>query len=175
VQLKAERLELLEKQIASQSKQIAHINRFISRFRYKATKSRQVQSRVKQLEKIDILESSASSGEAPRIRLPEPERSALEMLKVKRLSKAFADTPVLSAVDFRFQRGEKVGVLGPNGAGKSTFLKLLAGELNPDQGEIQLGDRVKTAYFTQHALEALNPKVHYRTLFNGGLELIGKT
>ncbi len=157
VELKTERLELLEKQIASQSKQIAQINRFIERFRYKATKARQVQSRVKQLEKIEVLESAAASGNTPRIRLPEPERSALEMLKVRHLDKTFGNNPVLSKVNFNFQRGEKVGLLGPNGAGKSTFLKVLAGELPADRGDIQLGDRVKTAYFTQHALEALNP------------------
>ena len=158
IEQKAERLELLEKQIAGQARQIAHITRFINRFRSKATKARQVQSRVKQLERITPLESVAGAAEAPRIRLPVPQRSALEMLTVTGLGKGFAGTPVLAGVDFRFQRGEKVGLLGPNGAGKSTLLKLLAGELAPDRGEIRRGDRVKVAYFTQHALDALNPE-----------------
>ena len=151
-------MELQEKKVAQQQKKIEAISQFINRFRAQANKARQVQSRVKQLNKIDILKKNQKRTATVKIRLPEPEKSALNMISVRKLCKGFDNHQVLSNVQFEFERGHKIGLLGPNGAGKTTFLKLLANELQPDLGEVVLGDRVRTAYFTQHALDALDPK-----------------
>ena len=158
IEQKAASLQQRENLIASQAKQIENISRFINRFRSQATKARQVQSRVKKLAKIETLEKIHPVSALPKIRLPEPKQSALEMITVRKLTKNFGSTRVLSGVDFNFQRGEKIGLLGANGAGKTTFLKLMARALAPDRGEIILGDRVRTAYFTQHSLDSLDPK-----------------
>ena len=157
IEQKALLLEQLEKQSIQQSKKIAHLSRFIDRFRSKATKARQVQSRVKQLEKMERVESMPHKTEVARIRLPAPKRSALKMISTHQLKKSYADNHVLAGINFECQRGEKIGLLGPNGAGKTTLLKVLAGELQADSGQVTLGDRVETAYFTQHAMDSLNP------------------
>ncbi|MBF0462571.1 MAG: ABC-F family ATP-binding cassette domain-containing protein [Magnetococcales bacterium] len=158
VEQKAALLEQREKQLLQQGKRVEAITRFINRFRAKATKAKQVQSRVKQLQKMEMLDPLANKTEAPRIRLPEPSRSALKMVMVRDVHKGFGGVPVLSGVNFECLRGEKIGLLGPNGAGKTTLLKLLAGVLPVDGGQLQLGERVQPAYFTQHALDALNPE-----------------
>lgn len=158
IEQKAIRFEQQENQRLQQGRRVEAMTRFINRFRAQATKARQVQSRVKQLQKIEILEQPDSRSAVVRIRLPEPKRSALKMLSVHGLSKRFGDNTIFSDAKFECQRGEKIGLLGPNGAGKTTFLKLLAGVLPPDHGEVLLGDRVQTAYFTQHAMDALDPE-----------------
>ena len=156
IEQKAALIEQREKQWVQQGKRVEEINQFINRFRSKATKARQVQSRVKQLQKMEILEPISHKSAQARIRLPEPKRSAARMIAVHGLTKSFGEHRVFSAVDLECQRGEKIGLLGPNGAGKTTLLKLLAGELQPDSGKIVLGDRVETAYFTQHATDSLD-------------------
>ena len=156
IEQKAALLEHREKHILQQNKRVEAITRFINRFRSKATKARQVQSRVKQLQKMETLESLDNKHKVARIRLPEPKRSAQRMISTKMLSKSFADNHVLADVNFECQRGEKIGLLGPNGAGKTTLLKVLAGELIADHGQMLLGDRAQTAYFTQHAMDSLN-------------------
>ena len=156
IEQKAALIEHREKQLAQQGKRVEEINQFINRFRSKATKARQVQSRVKQLQKMETLEPISNQSARARIRLPDPKRSAARMIAIHGLTKSFGEQRVFSAVDLVCQRGEKIGLLGPNGAGKTTLLKLLAGELNPDSGKIVLGDRVETAYFTQHATDSLD-------------------
>ncbi|MEO5340229.1 MAG: ABC-F family ATP-binding cassette domain-containing protein [Magnetococcus sp. MYC-9] len=158
IEQKAALLEQREKLLLQQGRRVEAINRFISRFRAKATKARQVQSRVKQLQKLEVLEPLAAKAEVPAIRLPEPGRSPLKMVSVRGVKKSFTESPVLSGVNLECLRGEKIGLLGPNGAGKTTLLKLLAGTLAVDEGEVRLGERVQAAYFTQHAMDALNPE-----------------
>ncbi len=158
VEQKAALLEQRAKLILQQGQRVEAITRFINRFRAKATKAKQVQSRVKQLHRMETLEPLATRAEVARIRLPEPSRSALKMLTVREMNKSFDDKPILSGVTFDCLRGEKIGLLGPNGAGKTTLLKLLAGVLPSDSGQCLLGDRVQPAYFTQHAMDALNPE-----------------
>ncbi|MBF0141865.1 MAG: ATP-binding cassette domain-containing protein [Magnetococcales bacterium] len=157
LEYKLERIQQREKEIADQSRRIETMNRFIQRFRAKATKARQVQSRIKQLARIEPLEKLREESRLPAIRLPEAPKSAQEMVKVDSLSKRFDSRVVFDRARFQLRRGEKVGLLGPNGAGKTTFLKLLTGLLPPDSGKITLGDRVVVAYFAQHALETLDP------------------
>ncbi|MBF0152303.1 MAG: ABC-F family ATP-binding cassette domain-containing protein [Magnetococcales bacterium] len=154
---KATRLRLLEKEAEKRDQKAAELERFINRFRAKATKARQVQSRVKALEKLAPVDRPQESVNAPRIRLPEPAPCAREVVSVRALSKSFGEKKVFSGVDLSLWRGEKIGLLGANGYGKSTFLKLIAGQVAPDAGTLQLGDRVRAAYYAQHAMDALDP------------------
>ncbi|MBF0424376.1 MAG: ABC-F family ATP-binding cassette domain-containing protein [Magnetococcales bacterium] len=154
---KAARLHLIEKETEKRAQKAAELERFINRFRAKATKARQVQSRVKALERLGpIAQQSREKARAPHIRLPEPASCAREVLTIRGLSKGFADKRVLAGVGLSVWRGEKIGLLGANGYGKSTLLKLIAGQLLPDSGTLQLGDRVRPAYYAQHAADALD-------------------
>ncbi|MBF0421982.1 MAG: ABC-F family ATP-binding cassette domain-containing protein [Magnetococcales bacterium] len=153
--LRQEKLALQEKQADKQAREIEHLERFIRRFRAKATKARQVQSRVKRLEKIEPVATAVNSRHLERVRLPEPPSSAREVLTLKGIGKAFDGRSVFSQVSLRLERGHKVGLLGPNGAGKSTLLKVINQVLPADTGRVLLGDRVVTGHFAQHAMEAL--------------------
>jgi ATP-binding cassette subfamily F protein 3 len=147
----------LQRAAAQQERRIADLERFISRFRAKATKARQVQSRLKQLEKLKPAERIARPAAAPRIRLPDPPASAREALSVEGLGKAYGANKVFSRANLQLLRGEKVGLLGPNGVGKTTFLRIISGELDPSAGRAKLGDRVRVGHFSQFVLDDLNP------------------
>ena len=150
------RRELLEAQARNQAKRIAEIERFIERFRYKATKARQVQSRVKMLARIERIDLDR---EARHIRLAfsHPPRTGRRVASLRGVAKAYGDVVVYRGVDFEVERGEKVALVGVNGAGKSTLLKLLAGTLAFDAGERTLGTHVAVHYYAQHQLDALDP------------------
>ncbi len=148
----SEKTRRLERQKAvwkNQQRKIGELNRFIDRFRSKATKARQVQSRVKQLEKIAPVDL-AELGARYSFNLPMPERSGKVVLEIQGLSKGFGGRPLFSDLSFMMQRGSKLAVVGPNGAGKSTFLRILAGRQSPDSGRVITGHNVKVAYFAQH-------------------------
>ncbi|MBF0178569.1 MAG: ABC-F family ATP-binding cassette domain-containing protein [Magnetococcales bacterium] len=150
-------MESLEKNAARQGKRREELECFIRRFRAKATKARQVQSRVKMLEKMAPVATVTKGPPPPRIRFPVPPACAREVLAIRRLTKGYDGRELFSGVNLTLERGEKVGVVGINGAGKSTLLKLIAGEAVADAGEVIPGERVKVARFAQHALESLNP------------------
>ncbi|MGN7611178.1 ABC-F family ATP-binding cassette domain-containing protein [Magnetococcales bacterium HHB-1] len=152
---KAEKMATLEKMAAKQAKQVEMLNCFIRRFRAKASKARQVQSRVKMLEKMAPVEQLPQSQQQLSFRLPEPTPSARDVFILRHLDKKFSDKVVFKGAKGHLIRGEKIALLGPNGAGKSTLLKILAGVLEVDQGKVIRGDRVKPAYFAQHAVDAL--------------------
>jgi len=149
------RRELLEAQARNQAKRIAEIERFIERFRYKASKARQVQSRIKMLDRVERIELSP---EARHIRLafPQPPRTGRRVAALVGVAKAYGDNVVYRGVDFEVERGEKVALVGVNGAGKSTLLKILAGALGFDAGERVLGTHVAVHYYAQHQLDALD-------------------
>ncbi|HPG26531.1 MAG TPA: ABC-F family ATP-binding cassette domain-containing protein, partial [Myxococcota bacterium] len=155
-QRETRREELLARK-ANQDRLIAEKERFIERFRAKATKARQAQSRIKALEKIERIEVPTENRRAIRLRIPTPPRSGERVLTIADLHKRYGDEVVYAGVDFGLGRGEKVALTGPNGAGKSTLLRIAAGALGFDRGERTLGHNVELAYFAQHQLEALDP------------------
>jgi ATP-binding cassette, subfamily F, member 3 len=150
------RRELLEAQARNQAKRIAEIERFIERFRYQASKARQVQSRVKMLDRIDrvVVEDEAR---VIRFSFPQPPRTGRRVATLKGIHKAYGDNIVYAGVDLEVERGAKIALVGPNGAGKSTLLRMLAGALAFDRGERTLGAHVAVHYYAQHQLEALTP------------------
>jgi len=156
LELKAERREQLVAQQKNQQREIAQAERFIERFRYKSTKARQVQSRVKKLQKMDRIEVEDEQRRAMRLRIPEPERSGESVVRLEDVHKAYGETHVYEGVDFLVRRGERVALVGPNGAGKSTLLRIAAGVLPFDAGRRELGHRVQAAFYAQHQLEALD-------------------
>jgi ATP-binding cassette subfamily F protein 3 len=150
------RRELIEAQARNQAKRIEEIERFIERFRYQATKARQVQSRVKMLAKVERIEVP---GAARRIhfKFPEPPRTGRRVAALTGVHKAYGDNVVYRGIDFAVERGDRVALVGENGAGKSTLLKILAGALPFDRGERTLGAHVAVHYYAQHQLDALTP------------------
>ncbi|ABK44626.1 ABC transporter related protein [Magnetococcus marinus MC-1] len=154
---KIEQAELLSKQAAKQADKLEAMQRFISRFRAKATKAKQVQSRVKQMEKLEAqkVELPGQGRSAPVIRLPDPPPCASQVMKIDKMSMAYGSTQVFKNCQLEISKGSRIGLLGPNGRGKSTLLKLLCGALQPTAGVVMPGDRVKPGFFAQHALESL--------------------
>lgn len=148
--------ERLVKLAAEQGREIERIEQFVDRFRYKATKSAQVQSRIKQLDKIERIEIDALRGPAMNFRFVQPERMGKIVAQAVDLAKRFGDRTVYERANFQLNRGDKVALVGPNGAGKSTLLKMLAGALTPDQGHIELGFQVSLSYFAQHSVDQLD-------------------
>lgn len=152
-----EELELLKKRYENQQKEIKQTQEFIDRFRYKATKAKQVQSRIKQLEKMERIELEEEQSEIT-FQFPPPERSGLVVIKLRDVVKKYGDNVVFDGIDYEVERGDKIAVVGPNGAGKSTLIRILAGFEPVTSGKRELGHNVTTGYFAQHQAEELNPK-----------------
>ncbi len=148
-------LEQLKAAYAQQQRKIADTQKFIDRFRYKDTKAKQVQSRVKMLEKLELIELPEER-KTVNFAFPQPRRTGDEVVRLEGVRKAYDDLVVYDRLDFALYRGDKVALVGPNGAGKSTLLRMLAGELSPDAGTRRLGQNVTVSYFAQHQLEALD-------------------
>ena len=160
-----ERLARLISQAERVEEERAKIQSFIDRFRYKADKAALVQSRVKQLEKLEKIELP-SVRKKIRFRFPQPERSGKIALEVDGLSAGYDTKPnVLNKVVFNLVRGDKVALVGINGAGKTTLIKVLAGELPSREGEFKLGHNVRYDYFAQEVHKQLDPSLTvYQTL-----------
>lgn len=148
--------EQLEKAAQSLEAKRKEILDFAAKYGAKATKARQVQSRLKSLDRMENIEVRALPTRA-RIRLPEPIRTGKSVIQVHDAVLGYADKVVLENLRLELNKGDHLGVVGVNGAGKSTLLKALAGELKPLQGEIGFGLSVEVAYFAQHVAERLNP------------------
>lgn len=153
-----ENLEQLRAKRAAQERDIAHMETFIERFRYKPTKAKQVQERVAKVEKIrEELVVLPEQSHHMHFRFPEPPRTGDTVISLEGVAKSYEDNFVYDNVDLKLYRGDHVALVGPNGAGKSTLMKLIAGKLEPDAGQISLGQNVTEAYYAQHQLEELNP------------------
>lgn len=150
------RREQLERAYKNQQREIEKTEQLIDRFRAKATKARMVQSRIKQLDKIERIElESEESGIG--FRFPQPERSGQTVLKLESIGKTYGENRVLSGLDYEIERGERIAVVGVNGAGKSTFSRILAGTEPPTEGARQVGHKVEVAYFSQNHADDLDP------------------
>lgn len=152
----------IEQQLAAylnQQDSIAQTKRFIERFRYKNTKSRQVQSKIKQLEKLELIDEPTQNKKRINIRISQPARSPLKIVNLKDISKNYGDISVYDNLNIEIERGQMIGLVGHNGAGKSTLLKMLAGVEPISSGVLRYGKAVTTAYFAQHQLEVLEPNM----------------
>ncbi len=156
VSLRDERREQQLAAYKNQQKQIEETKDFIERFRYKATKANQVQSRVKALDKIEIIEVDDEDNTAVNIRFPEAPRSGDVVVKVDDVSKAYGNHMVFADANFYINRGEKVAFVGRNGEGKTTLSKILVGEIDY-MGEVKIGHNVSIGYFAQNQDELMNP------------------
>ena len=152
---KSTRMEQHKSAYKNQQKQIKETERFIERFRYKSTKSSQVQSRVKSLEKLERIEEPEQSNKKLNLLIPSKIRSPLKIISLNKVSKSYDKNIVFENLSFEVERNQKIGLVGHNGAGKSTLLKLLAEVIKPTKGKIVKGPDVDSAYYAQHQLETL--------------------
>ena len=152
---KAERRTQLEAAYRNQQKRIQHLETFINRFRYQATKAKQVQSRVKELEKIERVELPAEE-KTIHFSFPQPPASGRMVAEFRGVSKSYDGKQVFDDVSFLINRRDRVGLVGVNGAGKSTLIKLLAGTETATAGECRLGHNVEVDYFAQDQYKALD-------------------
>ena len=167
-----ERLARAEAAATRQAREVARVERFIERFRYKATKARQVQSRVKTLEKLDRIAMPSRSELVARFAFAEPPRSPRVVIELAGATVGYDDDPepVISEVTLAVERGQTVALVGPNGAGKTTLLRLILGALAPSSGEAHLGTNVKVAAFEQHQADELDETKRAIEVFSDGID-----
>jgi ATP-binding cassette, subfamily F, member 3 len=152
-----EEIRALEARAKNQEQRIRDAEKFIERFRSKATKARQAQSKIKLIKKMELVETR-QKGKTIRFSFPEVPRSGRETVSLEGVSKRFGDHILYENLNLRVLRGERIAIIGPNGCGKTTLLRLMAGEIAPDQGTISLGHEVSLAYFAQHHSDWLTPQ-----------------
>ena len=139
----------------TQQKEIAHLQAFADRFKAKASKATQAQSKLKQIERMDKIEAPVADDKKVGFRFPQPVRSGQRAMWLQDVHFAYGSTSVYRGIELEVERGERIVLVGPNGAGKSTLLKLLAGRLTQQQGERVLGHNVTVGYYSQYRIEML--------------------
>jgi len=147
---RAERMALQQAQFEKQQKKVAHMQSFVDRFRYKASKAKQAQARLKALERMEKI-APAHADSPFDFEFPEPGRAADPLMALRDVQLGYGDVRVLAA-------GDRIGLLGVNGAGKSTLVKALAGELEPQGGTMEASRNLKIGYFAQHQMEQIDPQ-----------------
>jgi ATP-binding cassette subfamily F protein 3 len=145
----------LEAEARNQEQKVKEAKKFIDRFRYKATKARQAQSKIKLIKKMEIIRTQKHE-KSIHFSFPEVARSGRVTLTIKGLSKSFGGNVLYNNIDLTVLRGERVALIGPNGFGKTTLLRIIAGEIEPDKGSIAPGHNVIMNYYAQHHSEMLN-------------------
>ncbi|HFT8658169.1 TPA: ABC transporter ATP-binding protein [Enterobacter cloacae] len=151
---RATRLAQQQAMYESQQQRVAHLQSFVDRFKAKASKAKQAQSRIKMLERMEMI-APAHVDNPFHFSFRAPESLPNPLLKMEKVSAGYGDRIILDSIKLNLVPGSRIGLLGRNGAGKSTLIKLLAGELNPVSGEIGLAKGIKLGYFAQHQLEFL--------------------
>ncbi|MCW8811116.1 MAG: ATP-binding cassette domain-containing protein, partial [Ignavibacteriaceae bacterium] len=154
---KEERDQMLINQREIQQKKIKDTQRFIERFRYKATKAKQVQSRIKQLEKVELIEIPDDESTV-NIRFSKPPPSGVINVELEGIYKSFGEMKLFEGIDFRVNRGDKIAFVGPNGAGKTTLAKILAAKIDFNKGERLSGHNNIISYYSQDVADSLNPE-----------------
>ena len=150
-------LEQMRAKRAAQERDIAHMQVFVDKFRYKPTKAAQAQERIKKIEQIKKELVILPEGHKHiDFKFPDPPRSGDQVIALEHVSKSYGAHQIYSDIDLKLYRGEHVALVGPNGAGKSTFMKMIAGIEDPTSGSRSLGTNVGVAYYAQHALEGMN-------------------
>ncbi len=157
IKIRAERDAQRQAAAGRQAKEIARVQTFVDRFRYQANKASQVQSRIKQLEKVKMIEIKRDPKRV-KFKFPLPAPSGRQVLELDGAAKRYGEKVVYERVDCSIERGQRVALVGENGAGKSTLLKMLAGVLEHDKGKRTVGHGVTLHYFAQHQAETLNPE-----------------
>ena len=151
----------------NQQREIASLQEFADRFRAKASKASQAQSKLKQIARMDKIEAPVNTDRKINFSFPQPQRSGLKAITLKGIHFAYGENVVYRGVDFQAERDQRIVLVGPNGAGKSTLLKLLAGALEVQGGERELGHNVKAGYYSQYRVEMLQPQ---RTVLEEALD-----
>lgn len=152
----AERIAQQNQAFQTQQAKIAHLEDFVRRFRAKATKAKQAQSRIKALERITRIAPAHITDGHFELEIEAPERSPDLLVRAEKMEFGYGQEPLFRNVDLALRAGARIALLGPNGAGKSTLIKLLAGELEPTQGKLGFTPEVRIGYFAQHQLEQLD-------------------
>ena len=166
VQREAAELQLLSA-YKNQQREIGRLQEFADRFRAKASKASQAQSKLKQIERMEKIEAPTNDESKIGFRFPQPQRGGLKAITLENIHFAYGENAVYRGMDFQAERGQRTVLVGPNGAGKSTLLKILAGVLVPQSGERTLGHNVKAGYYSQYRVDMLDPT---RTVFEEALD-----
>lgn len=165
--VRAEHLAAQQSSHEKQQREIAHMNSYVTRFRAKATKAKQAQSRIKALSRLELI-APAHIDSPFKFTFKEPEKLPQPLFRIRNASVGYDNQALLSGIKFEMHNDARIGLLGPNGAGKSTLIKMLASELEAMQGEMHFAKDTKIAYFAQHQLDQLNsaatPIQHLRQL-----------
>ena len=151
----------------NQQREIARLQEFADRFRAKASKASQAQAKLKQIERMELVEAPTSDDKRVSFSFPQPQRSGLKVIKLEDIHHAYGNHVVYTGIDFEAERGERIVLVGPNGAGKSTLLKILAGVLAPTSGTRTLGHNAKAGYYSQYRVEMLQAQ---RTVLEEALD-----
>ena len=140
----------------NQQREIAHMMDFVNRFRAKASKAAQAQSKLKAVERMDKIEAPIDDNAKVSFSFPQPQRSGQRVIRLEGIHQAYGQNVVYRGLDFESERGQRIVLVGPNGAGKSTLLKILGDAIKPQSGTRELGHNVKAGYYSQYRVEMLD-------------------